>query len=122
MITFRVFIVRDADGQQLAYVDYETEPGRRAAAKLLTKDEARRIAQRREADAYGSNCNVKLTALHRLKPSSNAKSHEGSITAWFALLFAGAYVRSKRGAINPHTARIMIAPTIAPMKPAFSPG
>jgi len=49
---------------------------------LLTRDEARRIAQRREADAYGSNCNVKLTALHRLKPSSNAKSHEGSITAW----------------------------------------
>ena len=56
--------------------------GRRSAAKLLSKDEARRIAQRREADAYGSNCNVKLTALHRLKPSSNAKSHEGSITAW----------------------------------------
>jgi hypothetical protein len=35
-----------------------------------------------EIDAYGSNCNVKLTAIHRLKPSSNAKSHEGSITAW----------------------------------------
>jgi hypothetical protein len=38
------FIVRDADGQQLAYVYYESEPGRRSAAKLLTKDEARRIA------------------------------------------------------------------------------
>ena len=36
------FIVRD--GQQLAYVYYENEPGRRSAAKLLTKDEARRIA------------------------------------------------------------------------------
>ena len=35
---------RDADGQQLAYVYYESEPGRRSAAKLLTKDEARRIA------------------------------------------------------------------------------
>ncbi len=34
------------------------------------------------AVAYGSNCNVKLTAVHRLKPSSKAKSHEGSITAW----------------------------------------
>ena len=33
----------------------------------------------RRTCAYGSNCNVKLTALHRLKPSSNAKSHEGSI-------------------------------------------
>jgi hypothetical protein len=38
------FIVRDSDGQALAYVYYEDEPGRRGAAKLLTKDEARRIA------------------------------------------------------------------------------
>ena len=37
------FIVRDATGQALAYVYFENEPGRRAAAKLLTKDEARRI-------------------------------------------------------------------------------
>ena len=40
------FIVRDANGQALAYG--EDEPGRRAAAKLagrlLARDEARRIA------------------------------------------------------------------------------
>jgi hypothetical protein len=36
--------VRDHNGQQLAYVYFEEEPGRRSAAKLLTKDEARRIA------------------------------------------------------------------------------
>jgi hypothetical protein len=37
-------LVKDGGGQKLAYVHYEEEPGRRSAAKLLTKDEARRIA------------------------------------------------------------------------------
>jgi endo-1,4-beta-D-glucanase Y len=43
-LTPNCFIVRDADGQQLAYVYYESEPGRRSATKLLSKAEARRIA------------------------------------------------------------------------------
>jgi hypothetical protein len=38
------FVVRDANGQALSYVYYESEPGRRSAAKLLSKDEARGIA------------------------------------------------------------------------------
>jgi len=38
------FVARDASGQKLAYVYYEEEPGQRSAAKLLSKDEARRIA------------------------------------------------------------------------------
>ena len=35
-------VVRDRGGQQLAYVYFEDEPGRRSAAKLLSKDEAQR--------------------------------------------------------------------------------
>ena len=35
------FIVKAHSGQALAYVYYEEEPGRRAAANLLTRDDAR---------------------------------------------------------------------------------
>ena len=38
------FIVRDANGHALAYVYFEEEAGRRAATRLMTRDEARRIA------------------------------------------------------------------------------
>jgi hypothetical protein len=38
------FIVRDANNFAVAYVYFESEAGRRAAANLMTKGEARRIA------------------------------------------------------------------------------
>jgi hypothetical protein len=37
-------LLRDLNGQQLAYVYFEDESGQRSAAKLLSKDEARTIA------------------------------------------------------------------------------
>ncbi len=38
------FVVTDSAGQKLAYVYYEEESGRRSTAKMLSRDEARRIA------------------------------------------------------------------------------
>ena len=38
------FIVRDGNRQALAYIYFESEPGRRTSPDLLTRDEARRIA------------------------------------------------------------------------------
>jgi hypothetical protein len=56
------FVVKDSGGQKLGYFYYEEEPGRRSAAKLLTKDEARRD----EARTIASNI-AELSEL-RLKP------------------------------------------------------
>jgi hypothetical protein len=43
-VTPNCFIVRDANGQALSCIYYESEAGRRSAAKLFSKDEGRRIA------------------------------------------------------------------------------
>jgi hypothetical protein len=38
------YIVRDANNFPVAYIYFDTEPGRRSAANMMTKDEARGIA------------------------------------------------------------------------------
>jgi hypothetical protein len=56
--------VRDANGQALSNIYYENEPGRRSAAKLLTKVEARRIAANvaKLPELRGSPLNASLSA------------------------------------------------------------
>src|SRR5262245_22295241 len=57
------FVVIDSAEQKLAYVYFEEEPGRRSAAKLLTRDEVRRIA----CDDVGSRKDK--WAEHRVRPT-----------------------------------------------------
>jgi hypothetical protein len=38
------FVVTDSSGQKLAYIHFDDNPERRLAAKLLSRDEALRIA------------------------------------------------------------------------------
>jgi hypothetical protein len=53
------FVVIDSGGQKLSHVYYEEEPGRRSAVKLLSKDEARRIAANSpRLAARGLSCSV----------------------------------------------------------------
>jgi hypothetical protein len=54
------FIVRDANGHALAYVYFEEELGRRAPTRLMTRDEARRIARQQAVKACRVPC-------HRLR-------------------------------------------------------
>jgi hypothetical protein len=59
--------VEDSASQKLAYVYFEEKPGRRSAAKLLTKDEARRIA------ANIDKLPELLWHPRRIKPGSTAR-------------------------------------------------
>jgi hypothetical protein len=52
------FVVKDGAGQKFGYLYYEEEPDGRVAAKLLSKDVARRIAAISVASAAASAASV----------------------------------------------------------------
>src|ERR1700738_5214375 len=55
------FIVRDGNRFPVAYVYFESEPGRRAAANLMHKDEARRIAAGRQVTGAAEDAARRLS-------------------------------------------------------------
>jgi len=66
------FIVKDRNGPAMAYVYFEDEPGRRTAAGLLTRDEARRIAANM----------VTLPELLSAEPKPDANPHIHQRLSW----------------------------------------
>ena len=66
------YIVRENNGQALAYCYYEQKPDRRAAARLLTRDEARRIFAKRTCSGR-----TYLSLWHRIENGIDRLSHGG---------------------------------------------
>ena len=61
------YVLRDADGQQPAYIYYSNDPDRRSAAKLLTKDEARRdLDEHRQAAGAIAEALIAVLSAERI--------------------------------------------------------
>ena len=100
------FIVRDANGQALAYVYFEEEPGRRSAAKLLTRDEARRIP----ANIASCRSCLRRSCWHRPQIVPYPLIGQGPSTAAAGLAVALGNYPSWRGSLSNTSDKRVILP------------
>ena len=68
------FIVKDNNGQTLAYVCFESDAGRRTAANLLTGDEPPHRGEHREAAGASAAAKFNKSLRDRLRTHSTASS------------------------------------------------
>src|SRR6516164_5628648 len=87
-LTPNCFIVRDADGQQLAYVYYESEPGRRSSQSALLS--SRCLSSRSLGGHYCAGLDRSLNARVRLSEQTVRHSSvyvRQTSPGWVAELF-----------------------------------
>ena len=80
----------DSAGQQLAYVYFEDEPGRRSAAKLLSKDEARRISANiaKLPELLRKRAEGLLPPVHLRAPHAGCVTYEVTMLTYITLLYS----------------------------------
>jgi hypothetical protein len=106
------YVVRDANGQQIAYVYYSNDPDRRSAAKLLRRDEELLSGGKvlmREHALTGRHARCKLiTSRPGGIPISRAYTNRGSVSATSGMDAAASVAQTLRAVVAPVSATINV--------------
>jgi hypothetical protein len=101
------FIVKDQAGQKLAFIYFEEEPGRRSAAKLLTRDEARQATSSfgRYQEELSVTCRWQGSFRRCLLTLEPCSFHAFSKSSFVGLLLELAIMARDDAVTKPHIRR-----------------